>query len=179
MTAGNITVNIQSSNSSRPSWGDVYWQYFEDLDKVTSASAALKINKKLFVLKYTDNAPVIERLDNNNILHVGDRVKVKTEIRTDRNLQYVHLKDMHSSAMEAANVLSEYKWKGGLGYYESTKDASSNFYLSYLPKGTYVFEYDLFVTHTGNFSNGVATIQCMYAPEFSSRSEGIKVNVVK
>jgi hypothetical protein len=81
--------------------------------------------------------------------------------------------------MEPVNVLSEYKWQGGLGYYESTKDASTNFFFSYLPKGTYVFEYDLFVTHTGHFSNGVAIIQCMYAPEFSSHSEGIKINVVK
>ncbi len=32
--------------------------------------------------------------------------------------------------------------------------------------------------HTGTFSNGVTTIQCMYAPEFTSHSEGIKVNVV-
>jgi hypothetical protein len=79
--------------------------------------------------------------------------------------------------MEPVNVLSGYKWQGGLGYYESTKDASTNFYFDVLPRGIYVFEYDLFVTHTGMFSNGVTTIQCMYAPEFSSHSEGIKVNV--
>ena len=176
---GNITVNIQNSKPSQPAWGGVYWQYFEDVDKVSSAATALKINKKLFVQRNTDRGPVIEALDNNNTLKVGDRIKVRIEIRTDRHLEYVHLKDMRSSAMEPVNVLSEYKWKGGLGYYESTKDASSNFFFSYLPKGTHVFEYDLFVTHTGNFSNGVATIQCMYAPEFSSHSEGIKVNVVK
>ena len=100
-------------------------------------------------------------------------------IRTDRDMEYVHMKDMRSSAMEPVNVLSGYKWQGGLGYYESTKDACTNFFFNYLPKGTHVFEYDLFVTHTGTFSNGVTTIQCMYAPEFSSHSEGIKVNVVK
>jgi uncharacterized protein YfaS (alpha-2-macroglobulin family) len=137
------------------------------------------LKKKLFVQKNTDRGPVIEATDNNNTLHVGDKVKVRIVIRTDRNMEYVHLKDMRSSAMEPVNVLSEYKWKSGLGYYESTKDASTNFFFSYLPKGTHVFEYDLFVTHTGTFSNGVATIQCMYAPEFSSHSEGIKVNVVK
>jgi hypothetical protein len=79
--------------------------------------------------------------------------------------------------MEPVNVLSEYKWQDGLGYYESTKDASTNFFFSWLPKGTYVFEYSLFVTNTGNFSNGVTTIQCMYAPEFTSHSEGVRVNV--
>jgi uncharacterized protein YfaS (alpha-2-macroglobulin family) len=176
---GNITVNLQTGNELRPAWGGVYWQYFEDLDKITTASTSLRIDKKLFVQKNTDRGPVIEALDDNNSLHVGDRVKVRIEIRTDRNMEYVHLKDMRSSAMEPVNVLSEYKWQGGLGYYESTKDASTNFFFSFLPRGTHVFEYDLFVSHTGNFSNGVATIQCMYAPEFSAHSEGIKINVVK
>lgn len=176
---GNITVTLETDYTERPAWGGVYWQYFEDLDKITTASTSLKINKKLFVQKNTDRGPVIEALDKNNTLHVGDRVKVRIEIRTDRLMEYVHLKDMRSSSMEPVNVLSQYKWQGGLGYYESTKDASTNFFFSYLPIGTHVFEYDLFVTHTGSFSNGVATIQCMYAPEFSSHSEGIKVNVMK
>jgi len=92
-------------------------------------------------------------------------------------MEYVHMKDMRAACMEPVNVLSEYKWQGGLGYYESTKDASTNFFFSWIPKGTYVFEYPLFVTHTGTFSNGVTTIQCMYAPEFTSHSEGVNVKV--
>jgi uncharacterized protein YfaS (alpha-2-macroglobulin family) len=66
-----------------------------------------------------------------------------------------------------------------LGYYEATKDASTNFFIGWLPQGTYVFEYPLRVTHEGNFSNGITSIQCMYAPEFSSHSEGIRVEVGK
>jgi len=76
-------------------------------------------------------------------------------------------------------VLSSYKWQDGLGYYESTKDASTNFFFSTLPKGTYVFEYPLFVNQEGRFSNGITTIQCMYAPEFTAHSEGIMVQVGK
>lgn len=87
------------------------------------------------------------------------------------------MKDMRASCMEPVNVLSAYKWQGGLGYYETTKDASTNFFFDRLRKGTWVFEYSLFVTHTGTFSNGITTIQCMYAPEFTSHSEGVKVNV--
>ena len=110
-------------------------------------------------------------------LKVGDKIKVRIELRVDREMEYVHMKDMRASAMEPVNVLSSYKWQGGLGYYESTKDASTNFFFSQLRKGTYVFEYPLFITHAGNFSNGITTIQCMYAPEFSSHSEGIRINV--
>jgi hypothetical protein len=179
---GNISVSISSpageSRQEHPvSWGAVYWQYFEDLDKITPASTPLKLEKKLFVEKNTDRGPVLIPVNENDILSVGDKIKVRIELRVDRDMEYVHMKDMRASALEPVNVLSSYKWQGGLGYYENTRDASTNFFFSYLRKGTYVFEYPLFVTHTGNFSNGITTIQCMYAPEFSSHSEGIRINV--
>jgi hypothetical protein len=86
---------------------------------------------------------------------------------------------MRASGFEPTNVFSQYKWQDGLGYYESTRDASTNFFFSHLPKGTYVFEYPLVISHSGNFSNGITSIQCMYAPEFASHSEGIRVYVGK
>ncbi|MEO8583610.1 MAG: hypothetical protein ABI415_07425, partial [Flavitalea sp.] len=103
----------------------------------------------------------------------------RIELRADRDMQYIHMKDMRAACMEPTNVISIYKYQDGLGYYESTKDASTNFYFSSLPKGVYVFEYELLVTHSGEFSNGITTIQCMYAPEFTSHSEGIIVKVEK
>lgn len=111
-------------------------------------------------------------------LKVGDKVVVRIELYADREMEYVHMKDMRAACMEPVNVLSSYKWQGGLGYYESTKDASTNFFFPYLPKGNFVFEYPMHVTHAGNFSNGITSIQCMYAPEFSSHSEGIRVNAI-
>lgn len=181
---GTIAVTVtapanQSTNkpANMTSWGGIYWQYFEDLDKITTASTPLKLDKKLFVETNTDRGPVLTPVNDGDVLKVGDKIKVRVELRVDRDMEYVHMKDMRASALEPVNVLSSYKWQGGLGYYESTKDASTNFFFSYLRKGTYVFEYPLFVTHAGNFSNGVTTIQCMYAPEFSSHSEGIRINV--
>ena len=163
------------------SWGGVYWQYFEDLDKIIPPNGGtetpLKLSKKLFVEKNTDKGPVLVPINDGDEIKIGDKVKVRIELRVDRDMEYVHMKDMRAACMEPVNVISEYKWQGGLGYYESTKDASTNFFFSWLGKGTYVFEYPLFVTHSGNFSNGVTTIQCMYAPEFSSHSEGVRVKV--
>ena len=181
---GNVTVTVNqpinlSTNQplNSPSWGAVYWQYFEDMDKITTASTPLKLSKKLFLEKNTDRGPVLNPVEQGTALHVGDKIKVRIELRVDRDMEYVHMKDMRASSLEPVNVLSEYKWQDGLGYYESTKDASTNFFFDNLRKGTYVFEYALFVTHTGNFSNGITTIQCMYAPEFTSHSEGVRITV--
>jgi uncharacterized protein YfaS (alpha-2-macroglobulin family) len=177
---GNITVNITKSSNqqiSTSSWGSVYWQYFEDLDKITSAETPLKLVKKIFIEKNSDKGPVLVALADGAQLKVGDKIKVRIELKVDRDMEYVHMKDMRAACMEPVNVLSEYKYQGGLGYYESTKDASTNFFFGWLARGSYVFEYPMFVTHAGNFSNGITTIQCMYAPEFTSHSEGIRVTV--
>jgi len=160
------------------SWGSIYWRYFEEADKISASSTPLKLSKKLFIEKNTDRGPVLIPVSENDELHIGDKIKVRIELRVDRDMEYVHMKDMRASGLEPVNVLSEYKWQGSLGYYESTRDASTNFFFNYLRKGTYVFEYPLFASQTGSFSNGITTIQCMYAPEFASRSEGIRISVV-
>jgi len=192
---GKITVNLSSGPATSqgetksgqmsaaagaPAWGAVYWQYFDDLDRITppgESKAPLKLVKRLFVEKNTDRGPVLEPVEDKGTLHVGDKVKVRIELRADRELEYVHMKDMRGACFEPVNVLSQYKWQDGLGYYESTKDASTDFFFDWLPKGTHVFEYTLFTGQQGNFSNGVMSIECMYAPEFSFYSEGIRVNV--
>ena len=177
---GNIKVTVSSSskeNIHSPSWGSVYWQYFENLDKISFSETPLKLSKKLFVEKNSDKGPVLIPVNDGDKLHIGDKIKVRIELRVDRDMEYVHMKDMRASCMEPVNVLSGYKYQGGLGYYETTKDVSTNFFFGYLNKGTYVFEYPMFVTHAGNFSNGITTIQCMYAPEFTAHSEGVRVSV--
>ena len=158
------------------SWGALYWQYFENLDKITKAETPLKLDKKLFIENNTPSGKVIIPIDKQKI-KIGDKIIVRIELRVDRDMEYVHMKDQRGSSLEPVNVLSQYKYQDGLGYYESTRDSATNFFFDYLPKGTYVFEYPLFVTHSGDFSNGITTIQCMYAPEFSSHSEGIRFKV--
>ena len=172
---GNVSVTKKSNSVA---WGAVYWQYFEQLDKVTKfEETPLIINKKLFVENRAGDRSVILPVERNTKLTVGDKVKVRIEIRVDRDMEYVHLKDMRASCFEPVDYISGYRYKSGLGYYQGIKDASMNFFIDYLRKGTYVFEYDLIVSQRGDFSNGITTMQCMYAPEFTTHSEGVRVVV--
>ncbi|HMB62072.1 MAG TPA: hypothetical protein VKN36_03300, partial [Eudoraea sp.] len=158
-------------------WGALYWQYFEDLDKIISAETPLQLKKKLFLKENTATGEEISEITANTDLAIGDLVRVRIELRADRPMEFVHMKDMRAAGLEPVNVLSQYKWQDGLGYYESTKDASTNFFFDVLPKGVFIFEYDLRVNNAGDFSNGISTIQSMYAPEFSSHSAGVRVSV--
>lgn len=173
---GKVTV---SKPGKGVAWGGLYWQYFEDLDKITPAETPLKLRKQLYIERVTDKGLVLEPVTEQTPVKIGDKVKVRIELQTDRAMEYVHLKDMRAAGFEPLNTLSGYRWQGGLGYYESTRDAATNFFFGWLPQGTHVFEYALRATQAGNFSNGVATIQCMYAPEFTSHSAGIRVQIVE
>ena len=170
------TVKV-SKEGEAPAWGALYYQYFEQLDKITSSASPLKVRKQVFKVKQTNTGQVLTELNDGAKLTVGDRIRIRMEVETDREMEYVHIKDMRSSGMEPVDVLSGMVYSGGLGFYKNTRDAASNFFIENLRKGSYVLEYDVFVSHKGNFSNGITTIQCMYAPEFTAHSEGIRVLV--
>ena len=157
-------------------WGSVHWQYLEDMSKVTPYEGTpLKLKKSLYVKESTKKGPVLKPVT--GPVAVGDELVVRIELRTDRDMEYVHLKDHRGSGTEPVNVMSRYKYQDGLMYYESTRDTASHFFIDYLPKGVYVFEYSTRVVHKGKYQTGMAAIQCMYAPEFNSHSESLVVEV--
>ena len=123
--------------------------------------------------------PTDVRRDEGGLWHIraGATVRVRVTMVADSRRTHVALIDPLPAGLEPLNVLSGYRYQDGLGYYESTRDAATHFFFGYLPKGTYVFEYPLRVNHAGAFSNGIATIQAMYAPEFTAHSEGIRLRV--
>jgi uncharacterized protein YfaS (alpha-2-macroglobulin family) len=157
-------------------WGSVTWQYLEDVSKVTAYEGTpLTLKKALFTKVYTKKGPVLYAFKGK--LKVGDELVVRLELRVDRDMEYVHLKDARGSGTEPVNVLSRYRYQDGLAYYESTKDTASHFFIDYLPKGTYVFEYSTRVVHRGAYQTGMAEIQSMYAPEFNSHSQSFVLKV--
>jgi hypothetical protein len=169
---------VQLKNPNKQiAWGALYWQYFEYLDKISSFETPLKIEKKLFIKQANDNGMVLVPLDENNSIKVGDKIVSRIIVSVDRNMEFVHLKDMRASALEPINIFSSYRYQNGLGYYESTKDVATHFYFDQLREGTYVFEYEMFASQKGEFSNGISTIQCLYAPEFFNHSEGLRIRV--
>jgi uncharacterized protein YfaS (alpha-2-macroglobulin family) len=171
---GEVKIN---NTGNTITWGGLYWQYSEQLDKITSAETALKLSKKVFKVIRNNTGESITEVHERTPLQPGDLLRIRIELRTDRDLEFIHMKDMRAAGLEPVDVLSQYKWQERLGYYQSTKDASTNFFFDRILKGIYVFEYDLRVNSRGNFSNGITTIQCMYAPEFSSHSDGIRLSI--
>lgn len=170
--------NVQIKNNTKTiSWGALYWQYLENLDKITSANTNIHIERKYFVTKQTDAGAVLIAVDAEHQPKTGDLIKVVVYLKADRDFEYVQLKDMRPAGTEPVDALSTYKYQDGLYYYQVIRDVSTSFFISNLNKGNYVFEYQLRAAQPGGFSTGISQVQCMYAPEFNAQSSGGRMNI--
>lgn len=159
-------------------WGGIFYQYTELAAKVVASNdGPLSLERALFRSVATEEGIRLEPITADKALKAGDRVTVKLTLRTDRDLDYVHLKDRRAATFEPIGQLSGYQYAGGLGYYYAPGDLATNFFIDHLPKGVHYLEYDLFATYPGTFSNGLGRIQCMYAPEFGANTGGATIVV--
>jgi uncharacterized protein YfaS (alpha-2-macroglobulin family) len=161
-------------------FGALYWEYLEDLDKIEANEGALiQLKKSLYKVEMTSEGEKLREVADTLPLKVGDLIRVRIVLNVKQKMEFIHMKDQRASGLEPVTTISEHKWQDGLAYYQSTKDASTNFFFDEIDKGIYVFEYDLRINNGGDFSSGIATIQSMYAPEFSSHSQGQRISIEK
>jgi uncharacterized protein YfaS (alpha-2-macroglobulin family) len=177
ITAEKAKVSIQKTDNGI-GWGAMYWQYYQNLDQLESQGGALKISKELYVERISSTGKTMIPVSQAK-LKAGDKVITRLVITTDRNFEFVALKDLRASCFEPVDQSSGCEWKESLCYYQTTKDASTQFFFSYLPKGTYVFEYEMWANNAGEFTSGIASLQCQYAPEFVSHSRGERVQIAR
>lgn len=174
-----IKIKVDSENQS-PSWGAVHWQYLQQMDKIAATGSGLSVRKQLMIEKIIDKKPTLMAINNAKDkieLQKGDKIVSRIIVSTDRNLEFVALKDLKAACMEPVNQISGCSWKQGLIYYRNPKDASVNYFFQFLPKGTYVFEDEYFIVNTGIYTGGSTSIQCLYAPEFIANGAGEKINI--
>ncbi|MGX9987204.1 alpha-2-macroglobulin family protein [Soonwooa purpurea] len=180
-TSGKLDKSLGKVTVTKPGpgivQGGLFWQYYEDLDKIKSSENYISIKKEYFKKVKTENGEELIPINEKTTLKVGDNITVRMILNSDRNMEYVHLKDMRAAGTEPLDVISSYQWKNNLAYYQSTKDASTNFYIEYMPKGKYVLEYDLVANASGVFSTGISTLQNYYAPQMNSHTAGTKMDI--
>ncbi|MCO5249623.1 MAG: MG2 domain-containing protein [Chitinophagales bacterium] len=161
--------------SNTPSWGAIYYQYWEDLDQVKYSFDELQVKRTLYKVFNTDAGETLTPITEQTPLQKGDKVRIKLELKIDRDVEFFHLQDTRSTGFEPVNVLSGYKYQGGLGYYEVNGDVATHWFMDRINKGNYVFEYTVTVNIAGQYSSGVTIGECLYAPEFRFQSNGIKI----
>jgi len=164
-------IEVKNPNDAI-TFGALHWQYLEDIDKVTKSEDKMPIviDRKLFVKEYTTKGPVLKPA---NRVKIGDTLVTRIELRVEREMEFVHMKDTRAASIEPVDVLSSYRWQDGTGYFQSTRDTATHFFFDRLNRGTYIFEYECRVFQNGKCKAGMTEIQCMYAPEFNAHSAGM------
>ena len=159
-----LTVEKRGDHES---WGGIYAQYLAPVADVQASKSGLNIRRDQPLA--SKEAPSLQG-GRGESLSVGSRIHTRYVIEADRDYEYVAVNVPRAATMEPANQLSGYQWNHGLAYYRAVRDASTQYFIDYLPRGTYVIEEELLVERPGEYSSGIATIQCLYAPEFSAHT---------
>jgi hypothetical protein len=147
-------------------FGGLFHGYFKMVNDTSRFGSSLKIRKEIFKLEKSVRGDSL--VSNTSGCRPGDLLMVRLLIENDRDLGFISLDDQRPAGTEPLNQLSAYEYNSGLWYYRVNVDTGTRFFIGNLPKGRFVLEYPVRVSHLGTFSGGRANIQCSFAPEFGA-----------
>ncbi len=165
----------RSGNNLTQAFGSIVVRYESNpADIKASDCDAVSITKRLLRREATDSGYQWTEADQ---ISTGDRVKVLLTIETSRDMEYVVIDDNRAAAFEPVDQLPGYEYSEGVAFYRENSDAATRFFIQYMPKGTYMLQYELNVNNAGVFTSGLATIQSQYAPAMTAHSSGTLLTV--
>ena len=132
-------------------WGAVYAQYLENMSDITSDEAEDLSVTREFLL----DGKKIKK--GKKTLHVGDKLTVRLVVRAGRDMDFIRVEDVKAACMEPADRLSGYRMRRGFSYYQVNNDASTEFFIDRLRKGTHVIEYTVYIDKAGIYQAGSAS----------------------
>ena len=156
-----------TKTSEGTSWGAVYAQFMQKTSEVEASQSGIKVKREL--LTANSQQPTA------NSLNIGDHVKVRITIETERDLDFVQVSDRRAACMEPINQLSGYHH----GAYCSPKDNATNYFFYGLAKGKHVIETDYYIDRAGVYESGTCTVGCAYSPEYRATAPSITIKVEK
>lgn len=169
-TARHASLTVRNEQD-HPLWGAAFVSYLLPATKVQADANALAVTRTLEVLNGKEWKP----LTATTALHVGDRVRINYTIRAERDMDFVSLKSSRAACMEPRAALSGYDWQGGC--YRAVRDQRTDYFFEHLRKGNHEFTEEMTLDRAGSFTLGLATAECVYAPEYRSVTEDITIVV--
>ncbi len=180
---GSLTATINNNRgsmleikraSSGPAWGGVVNQYVDPIKDVKSAKCQeLSVDKRIYLITVDkDGADA-----SNDLLKVGDKVRVTIILKCNKDMEYVAVTDSRPACLEPVEQVSGYGVSDGVGMYKEIKGNATNLFIPFLAKGTHVISYDCYVDREGIYASGIATAQSQYAPEIAAHSAGSLITI--
>ncbi|MCP3161646.1 alpha-2-macroglobulin family protein [Myxococcus qinghaiensis] len=153
------------------------WHFSTEMLPDEDRGDFFQVSRRYFRREREGREAVLQPLAEGAVLNPGDEVEVQISLRTKHAAEYVHLRDPRAAGLEPENAQSRHKYDLGIVWYEETRDSGTNFFFEWLPAGEYTFKYRVRANMAGTFRVGPATVQSMYAPEFTAYSAGAVLTV--
>ncbi|MEM9555791.1 MAG: alpha-2-macroglobulin family protein [Acidobacteriota bacterium] len=153
------------------------WHFSTETLPSEAEGDLFRVERRVFERVLEGDEWTLRPLADGTVLEPGDQVEVQLSISARHAAEYVHLRDPRAAGFEPESLTSGYRWQTGLGYYEEIRDSGTNFFFDWLPAGEYTLRHRLRATVPGTFRLGPATLQSLYAPEFTAYSAGQQVAI--
>ena len=174
--AGTLTLD---KRSNVPAYGAVTDVYTAEASKINAfTDGEISIDKMLTVTAPDGKTYAIR---DDTEVPVGSTVTVRLTIKADRPYSCITVADERPAGLIPQEQVSQYVWNNSLGAYRESRPDRTNFYIYYMPKGVYVYEYKLYATVAGTYTSGVAVVTCDQAPDLTAHSAGstLKITAAK
>ena len=174
LARGNSVSTTIRRDAKGVSWGALYYQYTEQMDKIPASETGITLTRTLYKVEADGS---LTELKEGRGVSVGDRLRVRLNVQCDRNMEYVELKEFRAACLEPVSTASGWVWTSGLSYYVAVNNSHNAVYIDRLEKGKYIIDADYYVTNPGSFTLAPSVLQCLYAPEFRATSPGQRLTV--
>lgn len=154
-----------TKTSAGTSWGAVYAQFFQKAKEVENSQSGITIKREILPLNAKSAAT--------SAFAVGDRIRIRITIDSERDLDFVQITDRRAACLEPVNQLTGYQ----NGAYVSPKDYATHYFFGMLSKGRHVIETEYYIDRSGQYETGTCTVGCAYAPEFRATSPSLTINI--
>lgn len=159
-----------TQNGTHMGWASIRTGYLEEIDRLSSfQKKELSIHREYLYQG--------QKINQKTALRPGNKITVRLTIKADRDMDFICLKDGKAACMEATSQVSGYRLGGQLSFYQINRDSSTEFFIEKLYKGTHIITYEVYLSRSGNYHTGAATVFSVYAPQFSSHTKGSSLNV--
>lgn len=156
-------------------WGGIYANFYQEYAQMeANGTKALNVLRKIYVQRAQERKDVLEAVTERTMLYPGDKIVIKIEIDNDRAMDFVSIIDTRLGCCEPIEQTSGYHGIWSLGYYQEVRDSETRFYINHLPRGKHSLQYEQMVVRSGSYTPGIATIQSVYAPEYTAHTAGEK-----
>jgi predicted small secreted protein len=175
-----VTKNntIQEAASCDSSYGNLYWQYFDESQQNQLLPAVLQLNKTYWKMDHTvKNNSAVQVFDGDE-LKKGDTIRIRLEVHMGETFRHLQIDEQRAASMK---VLKENHILNTVNnnYKKFATISGNRIFIEKNESNKAIFEEKVILNQIGIFHTGITVAQDMNFPEVRVMIDGIQIRVIE